>query len=202
MSFKFVAAAAALLAGSALATPALAQDRDSGFTGPRAEAIVGWDHIEPRRQPGIDGTDGVVYGGQIGYDVQVGKAVLGAEGEITGATGKQSAQNVIVTGDRLRQSAGRDLYAGVRLGVAVSDKALVYAKGGYTNARLENSYTAGALTTGVRQDVSGFRLGAGSEVKLSDRLYAKAEYRYSKYDDNSGIHLDRHQVVGGVGIRF
>jgi outer membrane immunogenic protein len=93
----------AALAASAAATPAFAQD--ATFTGPRAEAIVGWDHV------GDDSIsngsrDGVVYGGQLGYDYQAGKAVFGLEGEVTGSTTKDTANGVLVAGDRLRVSAG------------------------------------------------------------------------------------------------
>ncbi|NWM24984.1 porin family protein, partial [Escherichia coli] len=46
-------------------------------------------------------------------------------------------------------------------------------------------------------------LGAGAEVKLTDKVYVKGEYRYSKYnDDNAGIDAKRHQVLAGVGVRF
>ena len=194
--------AAALIATSALAAPAFAQDADSGFTGPRAEAIVGWDRVEDGALNG-GRRDGVVYGGQIGYDVQAGSAVIGVEGEITGATTKDTSNGVLVAGDSLRTKAGRDLYAGARVGFTVGSKALIYAKGGYTNARFDTDYVSGATNINTHDNVDGWRLGAGGEVKLTDKVYAKAEYRYSKYDDDSsGINAKRHQIVGGVGIRF
>jgi outer membrane immunogenic protein len=192
--------AAALVASSALATPAFAQD--SGFTGPRAEAVVGWDRVEDSAANG-GGRDGVVYGGQLGYDFQAGSAVLGVEGEITGASTKADDTGVLAAGDSLRVKAGRDLYAGARIGFPVGDKALIYAKGGYTNARFDTDYTTGATTVSTHGNADGWRLGAGGEIKLSDKIYAKAEYRYSKYDDDTtGINARRHQIVGGVGVRF
>lgn len=203
MRTKFIAAAAALLAGSAFAAPAFAQSTDSGFTGPRAEAVVGWDRVEPGSGSGVDGTDGVVYGGQVGYDFQAGSAVLGVEGEITGATTKRTDHDVLTAGDRFRMSAGRDLYVGARVGFTVGGNALIYAKGGYTNARLSSHYTSPTTDIRADDDADGWRLGAGAEVKLNDKVYLKGEYRYSKYDDNDvGIDAKRHQVVGGVGIRF
>lgn len=200
MRTKFFAAA--LIASSALAAPAFAQDAGSGFTGPRAEAIVGWDRVEDGAANG-GGRDGVVYGGQVGYDFQAGNAVFGVEGEITGATTRATNTSVLAADDRLRVKAGRDLYAGARVGFTVGDNALVYAKGGYTNAGFDTRYTSGGTTIGGKENVDGWRLGAGGEVKLTDKLYAKAEYRFSKYDDDSsGIDAKRHQVLGGVGIRF
>ena len=85
----------ALIAGvsiAAMSVPAFAQS-NSTFTGPRAEAIVGYD--VSRAGDSIDddfndendqSIDGVVYGGAIGYDVALGGVVVGAEAEYTGST--------------------------------------------------------------------------------------------------------------------
>ena len=189
------------LAASAAATPAFAQD--ATFTGPRAEAIVGWDHVSDDSISN-GSRDGVVYGGQLGYDYQAGKAVFGVEGEVTGATTKDEAFGVLAAGDRLKVSAGRDLYVGGRIGFVAGSRALIYAKGGYTNARFNTEYNADANSAIKEHDtVDGWRLGAGAEVKLNDKVYLKGEYRYSKYDsDSSGVDAKRHQVLGGVGVRF
>lgn len=193
---------AALIAASALATPALAQDAAPSFTGPRAEAIVGWDRVEDDSISN-GSRDGVVYGGQIGYDYQAGSTVFGVEGEVTGATTKDSAYGVLVAGDRLRVSAGRDLYVGARVGFVAGNRTLIYAKGGYTNARFDTRYDGAGSTIEEHDTVDGWRLGAGAEVRLTDKLYAKAEYRYSNYDSESaGVNADRHQLLAGVGIRF
>ena len=186
----------AALAASTAATPAFAQD--ATFTGPRAEAIVGWDHV------GDDSIsngsrDGVVYGGQLGYDYQAGKAVFGVEGEITGSTAKDTANGVLVAGDRLKTSTGRDFYAGARAGFVVGERALIYAKGGYSNARFNSEYTSTTGTIEDHETLEGWRLGAGAELKLTDKAYLKSEYRYTNYGGAGG---ERHQVVGGVGVRF
>ena len=108
-----------------------------------------------------------------------------------------------IAGDRLRVSAGRDLYVGARAGVVVGERALIYAKGGYTNARFNTHYTSTTSDIEDHDTVGGFRVGAGAEVKLNDKLYLKGEYRYSKYDsDDVGVDAKRHQVLGGVGVRF
>lgn len=193
---------AAVVGGSFLAAPAFAQEAKAPFTGPRVDALAGWDRVEDGSIDG-EGRDGFVYGGQIGYDYQAGKLVLGVEGEITGATTKDSFTGGIVPGDELRVSAGRDLYAGARVGFAVGDRALVYAKGGYTNARFDVRYRSGSTTVEDHETVDGWRLGAGAEVKLTRKLHAKAEYRYSRYDDeSSGVEGDRHQLLAGIGVRF
>lgn len=194
--------AAALVASSALAAPAFAQDADPTFTGPRVEALVGWDRVEDGS--GVGSTDGLGYGAAIGYDHQIGStAVLGIEGEVMGSTAKDTVNGAFVPNDRLRASAGRDFYVGARLGFRAGDRTLIYAKGGYTNAQFRTRYDNGNTTTITRDNADGWRLGAGAEVNLTGDTYAKAEYRYSKYDDNSaGINAKRHQVLAGVGVRF
>lgn len=193
----------ALLAATAMATPAFAQDK-APFTGPRAEGVVGYDNISGGSDNSSESSDGVVYGGAIGYDVQAGGVVIGAEAELTGSTTDIRANGVDVAGDELVVGAGRDIYLGARVGAPVSDRALIYAKGGYTNARVNTTYSVGSSTLEDHVDLDGWRVGAGVEYKVSPNVYVKGEYRYSNYPEIEGyeIDLDRNQVVAGVGIRF
>ena len=66
---------AALLAGT-FATPAMAQDT-APFSGVRVEGIVGYDTTDVEGE----GSDGVTYGAQVGYDLQSGGALVGIEAE-------------------------------------------------------------------------------------------------------------------------
>jgi outer membrane immunogenic protein len=193
--------AAALIATTAVAAPAFAQDEGS-FNGPRAEAIVGWDHVTD--SSGYDASkDGVTYGGAIGYDLQRGNAVFGVEGEITGASTRDRANDVLVAGDSLRVKAGRDLYVGGRLGFVAGGRTLIYAKAGYTNAGFDTRYSSPTVSFHEKDNQDGWRVGAGAEYKLTSKVYLKGEYRYSDYgSDDNGIDAKRHQVVGGVGVRF
>lgn len=190
--------AAALLAAT-VATPALAQDRAdprAPFTGARVEAIAGFDRVQ-----GNGGhADGVVYGGQFGYDVQSNYGLLGIEGEVTGSTTREcvGAGTAFDTRDCLK--AARDLYVGGRIGAVVGGTTLLYAKAGYTNARVRLTTDDGARTTTLdAQNLDGVRVGAGVEHAFgAGPVYGKVEYRYSNYEQD----VVRHQVVAGVGIRF
>ncbi|WP_375422664.1 outer membrane protein [uncultured Sphingomonas sp.] len=195
------AAAAAALAAS----PVLAQDvANAPFTGPRVEGLVGYDNMRDGSDGDSDGRDGVVYGAAVGYDVQVGGAVLGVEGEITDSSTNVRTNDLLVAGDSLRLDVGRDLYAGARLGFALNPRTLAYVKGGYTNARLETRYAGGGAFQDDKFDLEGYRVGAGLELAMSGNAYVKGEYRYSHYGDVEGYEtdLDRHQLLAGVGIRF
>lgn len=203
---------AAALGATVAAMPAAAQEY-APFTGARVEALIGYDNIKDGGDGNSDGRDGVTYGALLGYDFQVGGLVVGAEGEVTDSSVSARSVNNFVPGDQLRLDAGRDLYIGGRVGYAISPVALLYAKGGYTNARIESRYTTTTTGTGGttvvttvndRDDLDGFRLGAGMEYKISPSAFVKGEYRYSHYGklDGVDIDLDRHQLMAGVGIRF
>lgn len=199
----FVTAAAAF--GVALATPALAQNGD--FSGPRLEALAGYDNLQDGGDGDSEGREGFTYGALLGYDFQRGNIVYGIDGEITDATTKSRSYNEVTAGDRFSVEAGRDLYIGGRLGYVISPAAMIYAKGGYTNARVESRYqpNTGADNELVdKADLDGFRLGAGLEYKLTPTAFVKGEYRYSHYGEIEGynIDLDRHQLMAGLGIRF
>jgi outer membrane immunogenic protein len=211
-----------LAAGSALAgTPALAQIVDSPFSGPRVEALVGYDATKAGSSIDNDvdedddqTSDGLLYGIGAGYDIDTGGVVLGVEGEFTESTAKTGSNN----GDPEnfsfgRVKTGRDLYVGGRVGVKATPSTLVYAKGGYTNARFDTLATDGETELEADFDTDGWRLGAGVETLLGPNSFAKVEYRYSKYGeaevdfgpgetDRFDVDLDRHQVVAGVGFRF
>lgn len=209
----------AAVAAVAVATPALAQD--GPFNGPRVGAILGYDALQPGSTEDSDirgdnqTADGLVYGGDLGYDVQRGRMVFGIEGEVTGSTSKVNNNPVDPNSFGYgRVKAGRDLYAGVRVGTLLTPTTLLYAKGGYTNGRLDLTRNDGTITTGRHFNLDGYRVGAGIEQSMGGKAYIKAEYRYSNYGDarleypdgtntdNFSVDTDRHQVVVGAGIRF
>ena len=184
----------ALLAGVS-ATPAFAQDA-APFTGPRVEAIVGYDSTD------VDevGSEGAVYGGAIGYDFNLGGAIAGIEAELSDSSVDECVSNVDVTGDELCAQAGRDIYVGGRVGAVLGSSTLLYAKAGYVNGRANLQYDAPGTVDDFDDgaNLDGVRRGGGAEFALGRNLFAKAEYRYSNYEQG----VEKHQVVGGVGFRF
>ena len=144
---KLIVAAAVALGLSA--APAMARD----FSGPRFEITAGADDVTN----GVDPTD-VTYGAALGYDLQFGKVVVGAEA---------TAANVF---DRA------DLGVGARLGYVVNDNVLAYARGGYTNLDLG------------RRSVDGLTVGGGLEVNVVGPIYTGVEYRYTDFEGGLGRH--------------
>ena len=190
---------AALLAGT-VATPALAQGSavdPAPFTGFRLEGIAGWDRVQAEG----DHEDGVVYGVGLGYDMQMGSAVVGVEAEATDSSADICEEDVDVIGDRLCVGAKRDLYVGGRIGTVIGASTLVYGKAGYTNARFGFDYDDGgngANDFGDGRNLDGVRVGAGLEHAIGPNSFLKTEYRYSNYEQG----VEKHQVVGGFGFRF
>lgn len=200
------------LAATTLSAPAFAQIVEGSFTGPRIEVLGGYDNVQAGDDDSDDAAEGISYGAAIGYDVQLGGAVVGIEGEYSGSSADITGHDIDIAGDSFRLDAGRDLYIGARAGFAVAPSTLVYVKGGYTNFRVDSRYDDAAGTVfeeGVTLD--GFRLGAGIEQQFSllgPSGYVKAEYRYSNYsnldiaDFDAEIDTDRHQLMAGLGVRF
>lgn len=211
-----------LAAGSvaAFAVPAAAQD--SSFTGPRVEALVGYDSNRPGSTADIDNADdidqsidGVTYGIGAGYDFDMGNLVVGVEGEYMRSEAETDYDTTGFAAAGVGNiDAGRDLYVGARVGTKVGPRSLLYVKGGYTNAKYNVLTTDNTTDTETDLNLDGWRVGAGAQFNVSDNLYVKGEYRYSQYQegeveapsgvesDRFDVDVDRHQFVVGVGARF
>ena len=211
-----------LAAGSfGIAAPAMAQD--SGFTGPWVAAVAGYDMNKAGSSqddgvnlPRDQNAEGIVYGGAVGFDFDLGGAVVGAEAELTDSKADSTYGDPYTTFGLGSVDAGRDLYFGARAGLKVAPSTLLYAKAGYSNARFNYQGTDGTTIYATNIDTDGYRLGAGVEQKFGGNAFAKLEYRYSNYQegevdfeaanvadsDRFDIDTDRHQVMASVGIRF
>ncbi|MHA7818656.1 MAG: outer membrane protein [Erythrobacter sp.] len=222
MKTKTILLSAASLA--MLSTPAFAQSADDNFTGFRVEGIGGYDTSRAGSSVDDDvdedndqSIDGLVYGVGAGYDFNAGGVVLGVEAELTDSTADTELDDGDFEGFGLGNvETGRDIYLGARVGATMGESTLLYAKGGYTNARynLNSSFDGEDFRSGI--DTDGYRVGAGIEQLIGENAYAKLEYRYSNYSDAEidfedgdtpdvdigEIDTDRHQVMAGVGWRF
>ena len=218
---KGIAILLAAAAGAAVSAPAAAQD--SSFSGPWVAGVAGYDinkagssqddDLNPDRDESVEG---LMYGAAVGYDIDLGTMVIGAEAELTDSKADTDYDNNFNTFGLGSVDAGRDIYVGARAGFKATPSTLVYGKAGYTNARF--NYVGGDGTTDYSRnlDTDGWRVGAGVEQKFGAMTFGKIEYRYSNYkkgeidfeatgiadSDRFDIDTDRHQVVASVGIRF
>ena len=155
---KFLLAGAAAVA-ALVATPALAQN-NSAFVGPRIGVTGGF------------ADSGAVYGANVGVDLPVGRTfTVGADAGVTNIFDHNS----------------RTLDAGARVGIALSPRALAYARGGYSN-----------LDVSDNNHLDGYTLGGGLQFSLTPNTYLNAEYRYSNYEQ--GVTTNTGLV--GLGLQF
>ncbi len=117
----------------AIGTPAMAQDLiDGPFTGPRVEVLAGYDIAKIENEvldPDAQTIAGPIFGGGIGYDMDVGGIVLGIEGEynksqadefVEGDSSEPNINGTIWTYKSIGDvDFGRELYGGLRAGVLV-----------------------------------------------------------------------------------
>jgi outer membrane immunogenic protein len=168
----------------ALTVPAVADDyRWPGFDQPYhpslwqgfyGGATIGW---------GWSGdANGVVGGGQLGYNWQSQQFVFGVEGDISAADIGVS-ESVVVPGAVLNASASIDWLATIRgrVGVLVQPNLLLYGTAGLSivNAEAHGSVTAmglGTISASASDTESGFVYGVGVESKLSERMSVRVEY--------------------------
>jgi outer membrane immunogenic protein len=183
---KIIALCASAVAVAAFAAPASAAVKSGG----RIEAVTGYDNVRIDLGTGANANaSGVMFGLGAGYDFAVGeKVALGLDIEAADST----TDFDISTTDRV--SAGRDLYAGARLTAGISDRANIYFKAGYTNARIK--VESGGVSDAANGD--GIRGGVGLSFDLGTNAYVSGEYRYSNYEGG----FTRHQGVLAVGFRF
>lgn len=195
----------AFLAAAAIAAPAMAQQADKGFNGPFIGGQLGWQQDRQSLDLG-DGSgplrarsSGLAYGGQLGWDFQVGNsAVLGVETSLTGRTGRTDFGTFDL-------EAGRTINLTARAGWLASPDGLLYVRGGYSNARFSITNPAGPS-----ENRDGYTLGVGYEHKLARNISARLEYNYSDYGNDqvatpggtATLNYHRHAVMTGVNFRF
>ena len=192
------------MAVAAVTAPAAAQEATK-FDGPFVGVQLGWQQDRrsatsstvPPSTTRVTG-DGLVYGGQVGYDANIGGAVLGLEGSITGRSGNNGSAT-------LDFETGRTINVTARAGLLVSPESLLYARGGFSNARF--SFTNPA---GNSENRNGYTLGAGYERSLADNISARIEYAYSDYGSDTlpgiggpvEVNYRRHGITAGFNLRF
>jgi outer membrane immunogenic protein len=199
---KRILALAALAAG-VTATPALAQSAAPG--GFYVGALGGYEGIDVDSADGTASAsaDSAVYGINAGYDLSLGSAFVGVEGELS-TSGSSTEFPDSFTGARDGLEANGQYYVGARAGVALTPGIAAYGKVGYTSLSTKAFTSAGTLDE-LKDNAGGFRFGGGLQVALPGPLEGRLEYRRSQYKDLADGTLGdatTDQVVAGVGVRF
>lgn len=144
-------------------------------------------------------TDGFIGGAFAGYQWQNGSFVYGLEGDINynGMSGSNA-------GEESKTKIDGSVRA--RLGYAVTPDVLLYGTAGAAAERLKITDAAGSDSNGL----FGWTAGAGADVKITEQVFGRVEYRYSDYgskDFDTGAGVSRikdsdHRITFGVGLKF
>ncbi|MET3909607.1 outer membrane immunogenic protein [Bradyrhizobium sp. S3.3.6] len=194
----------------------------------------GWDrqdytNVNPHRLPNFDlGSErnsGVLGGGQVGCDYQVGSWVIGAQGMFEAADLRGSNHVVPGAADPqfpnvfdLSAKTSWITTATMRVGYAVLPQALIYVKGGaaWTHAKLDYTITGmGVSNNSGAETRSGWDIGGGLEYLFAPNWSVFVEYNHMDFgtqtlntQDAFGfiepIRVSRRidTVMAGVNFRF
>jgi outer membrane immunogenic protein len=143
-----------------------------------------------------DGFNGGVFGG---WNGQSGLFVYGLEGDV-GLDGSEGS-NAGVSVDHGFNGSLR-----ARMGVAATDNILVYGTAGGAAANVE-------VSDGVATDdktMLGWTAGVGADVKLTEQIFARGEYRYTDLGSENfalsggGTDVDAtsNNFLLGLGFKF
>lgn len=193
------------LAFAGLATPAMAQDANTAPGGFYVGAIGGYEGLNVESGDGSVSADAdsAVYGVNAGYDLSLGSAFVGVEGEISTSTGSTEFPGSF-TGAREGLEANGQYYVGARAGVALTPGIAAYGKVGYT-ALDTKAFTSSGSLSDLEENTDGLRFGGGLQVQLPGPLEGRLEYRRSKYNNVADADFGdatTDQVVAGIGLRF
>jgi outer membrane immunogenic protein len=162
---------------------------------------------------------------QVGGDYQLDKFVIGAFGDFdlsslkAGSKSRAAAYchvnnnncNTVAT-HSVGYKVGNSWDAGARLGYLINDRSLVYGLGGFTSAQISsgarldqyvNTDDNGNYHPYVQSQQSGWKsgylIGVGYEMALTDHITFKTEYRYSDYGTvSSHYSYDNGPFNGGA----
>ncbi|MBO6767023.1 MAG: porin family protein [Erythrobacter sp.] len=192
------------IASAMTAAPAMAQDSNTAPGGLYVGALAGFEGLDVESSDGsvTADADSAVYGINAGYDLSLGSAFVGVEGELSTSGGSTEFPGSFA-GARDGLDADGQYYIGARAGFALTPGIAAYGKVGYTALDTRAFTSAGSLGE-LEENADGMRFGGGLQVQLPGPLEGRLEYRRSNYSDVGGDvgDVSTDQVVAGLGLRF
>jgi len=207
----------AWVAAALAATPVAAQaaDAERPYYRTPMTAIYNWTGFYVGGNVGFgwtggdNGQSGIVGGGQVGFNYQVGQWVLGVEGDIAATSIKESASvTFFVPGGGVGFAHGEASLDWISTFAArfgwTFDRWLVYGKlgGAWAHAHADGFASMNGMTVSGWADktFSGWMLGVGTEYALRDNWSVKVEYNMLDFGNDFGVKV--HVIKGGVNYRF
>lgn len=151
-------------------------------------------------------SDGFVGGAQIGYNWQIDQFLIGGEADISWADiqGSTGIANGTVSTRADWLSTVR-----ARAGVAI-DRVLIYGTGGIAFTDMKTELNGPVGFSSDSQNLTGWTIGAGVELALTENLSMKGEYLYTDFGDKDygiggttvPVSLDGSTVRLGLNYRL
>ena len=199
---KSVLGAAAAVALAAIATSARAAEPWNGFYLGLQLGGASGDSDVSYSLPGLDShtkLDGVVGGGQLGFNRQFGGLVLGAEVSLTnGPRGQASVQGIVLDPSTQHTDIGPVVQVVGRVGYAWGPT-LLYGLGGYAGGKVDERVqdTSGSAIFD-KQWHNGWVVGGGVEHLLHPNVVVGLDYRRVSMGDK--LHLGNNNSGDDVAI--
>jgi outer membrane immunogenic protein len=162
----------------------------------------GFGKVTGRSGPAFKDPSGIIGGGQIGYNYQIGQIVLGAEADLS-ATGIHASNSAIgVAGAKVSQP-----YLGtarVRAGYAI-DRFMPYLTGGFAYGGTHYKVPGVGASTTTNY---GYALGGGVEYAFTNNITAKLEGLYVDLADKRALNgavkggTETGVIRAGVNYKF
>jgi outer membrane immunogenic protein len=173
----------------------------ASWAGPYAGINLGYGFSGRTKLPDVGTsikTDGFVGGAFVGYNWQSDNFVYGVEGDIGYDGSKGSA-------DGFTSKSGLDGSLRARLGYAVTPEILLYGTAGGAAHKLKvtDDLTGDSESKGM----FGWTAGVGTDIKLTDNVFGRVEYRYTDYgsktfDTFGKVKDSENRITFGVGMKF
>lgn len=174
----------------------------ASWAGPYAGVNLGYGFSGRTDDPATsnfktDGFKGSIFGG---YNWQMDNFVYGAEGEL-GYNGNKG------DGGPAASHSGIEGSLRARLGYAVSPDILLYGTAGGAGQSFSVLDNAGT----DKKTMFGWTAGVGSDIKLTDNLFGRVEYRYTDYGSadfttplqgTRSVKSHDNRITFGVGMKF
>jgi len=171
----------------------------ASWAGPYAGINLGYGfggHADARDAGVNVKTKGFVGSAFGGYQWQQENFVYGAEAEL-GYNGVKGSS------DGIEAKGGLEGSLRARLGYAVTPEILLYGTGGLAG---KNQKITDA-TTDESKTMLGWTAGVGTDIKITDNVFGRVEYRYTDYGnkdfgDVGNVKVKDNRVTFGVGMKF
>lgn len=198
-----ISGAIALLAVTGLAAPASANYDWTGlYIGANGGAI--WNASTLNGEDIYSDKESALFGGEIGFNYQMGRAILGIEGDadVMDVDVTMTCPGFVGSSCHSKQDAVSAIRG--RLGIDLFDRVMAYGTGGiaFTDYKFDENIPGRSVSgSGAR---TGYTLGLGFDYAFIDHMFLGMEFDYFNFGTGgpTGFGLADRTLLAKLGIKF